>query len=172
VTPYLEASPAASTGQLENVVDALVPLSRVLVALTARSLGQLHVEITLPQYRTLVVLASRGPQRTVDLAEELGVQSSTVTRTCDRLVRRGLVRRGQRAGGDRRVVWLVLTEEGKELVGEVMRRRRAELSRLAAGLRLPDPAAVAAGLTALVAAAGEDPEPRWWERWSRSTEFE
>ncbi len=153
-------------------MDALASLSRVLMGATARSLSQLDVEVTLPQFRTLVVLASRGPQRTIDLALELGVQSSTVTRTCDRLARRGLLRRGQRAGGDRRVVWIVLTEAGKELVGEAMRQRRTELSQLVARLPLLDPTAIGGVLDALVRAAGEDPDPRWWERWSRSTEFD
>ena len=50
-------------------------------------------EVTLPQYRALVVLASRGPQRIVDLAGFLDVTASTATRMCDRLVRKGLVRR-------------------------------------------------------------------------------
>jgi hypothetical protein len=40
----------------------------VLVAVAARTLAALNVEVTLPQYRVLVALASRGPQRTVDLA--------------------------------------------------------------------------------------------------------
>jgi DNA-binding MarR family transcriptional regulator len=171
VTPHQEASPAASAGPATDLVNALASLSRVLVGATARALSQLEVEVTLPQFRTLVVLASRGPQRTIDLAQELGVQSSTVTRTCDRLARRGLLRRGQRAGGDRRVVWIVLTEAGKELVGEAMHRRRAELSELVASVPLVD-AAVGGVLDALVEAAGEEPDPRWWERWSRSTEFD
>jgi DNA-binding MarR family transcriptional regulator len=164
--------PGAPASDLTNVVDALVSTSRVLVALTARSLGQLDVEITLPQFRMLVVLASHGPQRTVDLAVELGVQSSTVTRTGDRLVRKGMVRRAQRAGGDRRVAWIVLTEPGKELVGEVMRRRRSELARLTGTIDIPQPAAVAAALTALVEAAGEVPDPQWWDRWAVCTDFD
>ena len=50
-------------------------------------------DVTLPQYRALVVLAARGPQRMGDLAEALGVHPSTATRLCDRLVDRQLVRR-------------------------------------------------------------------------------
>src|SRR5688500_18758447 len=79
--------------QQDPLLDAVLTLGRALVAITTRSLSQLHVEVTLTQYRTLVVLASRGPQRTAELAAELGVQPSTVTRLCDRLVQRGWVRR-------------------------------------------------------------------------------
>jgi hypothetical protein len=46
------------------------------------------VEPTIVQYRTLVVLASRGPQRMVGLAATLEVVSSTARRMCDRLVAR------------------------------------------------------------------------------------
>ncbi|GFJ91788.1 hypothetical protein Prum_054300 [Phytohabitans rumicis] len=71
------------------VIDGLLGVSRVLVGLTARSLGELDADVTLVQTRALVLLASRGPQRTVDLAVELNVAPSTVTRMCDRLVRKG-----------------------------------------------------------------------------------
>jgi hypothetical protein len=82
------------------------------------------------------------------------------------------VRRGQRAGGDRRVVWLLLTEDGQNLVGEVMRLRREEIARLVAGAEIHDPAAVAAGLINLVTAAGETPDPQWWDLWASSAQFD
>jgi DNA-binding MarR family transcriptional regulator len=149
------------------VIDGLLSLSRLMVGLAARTLGELNIDVTLTQYRVLIVLASRGPQRTVDLAEELGVQSSTVTRMCDRLIRKELVRRRQRPE-DRRVAWLGLTEGGKELVGETMQRRRNEIARLVREVAVPQPEAVAAALTALVIAAGETPDPQWWDRWAES----
>lgn len=163
---------AVAEPETEAVVDALMSTSRVLIGMTARSLTELNVEITLPQYRMLVVLAGQGPARTVDLAGELGVQSSTVTRTCDRLVRKGLLRRRQRPSGDRRVAWIVLTEAGKELVGRVMRHRRDELARLVASVEIPHPRAVALAITALVVASGELPDPQWWESWAVSTDFD
>jgi hypothetical protein len=55
----------------------LLSMSRVLVAVSARSLVNLEVEVTLAQYRTLVLLVSRGPQRSVDVARELGIAPST-----------------------------------------------------------------------------------------------
>ncbi len=155
----------------DAVVDALLSLSRVLVAIAARTLGELDADVTLPQYRTLVVLASYGPQRTVDVAAALGVRPSTVTRTSDRLIRRGLVQRHQRST-DRRVAWLALTEAGKALVGEVMHRRRAEIARLAAAVPLADPAALTGALVSLVEAAGEVPDPQWWGRWAVSTRLD
>lgn len=152
------------------VTDGLLAVSRVLVALAARSLAQLDSDVTLVQYRALVVLASRGPQRTVDLAAELRVAPSTVTRMCDRLVRKDLVRRYRRLE-DRRATWVGLTEEGRDLVGAVMRQRRRAIGQLVRAIPVADPEALAAALEAFAGAAGEVPEPQWWQRWRVSTKL-
>ena len=75
------------------MVDAVLSASRVLVAVAARSLADVAEEVTLTQYRTLIVLASRGPQNLAGLAEAVGVTPATATRMCDRLVTKGLIRR-------------------------------------------------------------------------------
>jgi DNA-binding MarR family transcriptional regulator len=155
----------------EAVVDGLLSVSRVMVGLTARTLNDLNADVSLPQYRMLIVLASRGPQRTADLALELAVQPSTVTRKVDRLIGKGLVWRRQRPQ-DRRVSWLGLTEAGKELVGITMRRRREAIAKLVAGMDIPHPGIVAATLTALTVAAGEVPDPQWWDMWATSVSDE
>src|SRR5215475_10830070 len=94
-----------------EVVDGLLALSRYLVATVAQSLAQLDEDVTVGQYRVLVVLASAGPQRTSDLAEQLAVTSSTITRMCDRLHRKQLIRRYRRSD-DRRATWIMLTPAG------------------------------------------------------------
>jgi DNA-binding MarR family transcriptional regulator len=116
------------------------------------------VEVTLPQYRALVVLAARGPQGTAELAAALAVNPSTATRMCDRLVRKGLVRR-HRQPGDRRSVRIALTAPGRDLVAEVSERRRAELARLLGALPPEEHEPVIAAVRAFAAAAGELPQP-------------
>ena len=150
----------------DEVVGALLALSRVFVGGAARSLADLDEDVTLPQFRTLVVLVSRGPQRIVDLAEELAVTSSTATRMCNRLVRKGLVARQERAD-DRRAAWVTLTPAGRELVGEVMRRRRERLAALVGDLAITRPLAFASVLNALVEAAGELSDAEWRRRWEK-----
>jgi DNA-binding MarR family transcriptional regulator len=157
-------SPAPLSSAEEEVVGALVALSRVLVAETARSLSSLDEDVTLPQFRTLVVLVSRGPQRVVDLAQELAVTSSTAVRMCNRLVRKGLVVRQERPD-DRRVAWITLTAAGRDLVGEATRRRRELVVELIAELPIARPLAFASVLNAIVEAAGEVPDAQWWQRW-------
>ena len=151
------------------VVDGLLGTSRVLVALAAKSVSEHDPDVTLVQFRSLVVLASRGPQRITDLAVGLGIAPSTVTRLCDRLVRRGFVQRFRRAG-DRRATWVALTERGRDFVGDVMRYRRTTVTRLVQGISVDDPEAFAKGLNAFVVAAGELPEQEWWQHWRVSAE--
>jgi DNA-binding MarR family transcriptional regulator len=152
-------------GASADVVQALMLASRAFVGLTARSLAVVDGDVTLPQFRTLVVLAVRGPQRSIDIAEELQVNPSTGTRMCDRLVRKGLVRRS-RSAGDRRVVRLRLTKAGQEIVEKVMARRRAELVRLVAATAELWQPVVTDALTAFAEAAGEHDEQDWWLGWA------
>jgi DNA-binding MarR family transcriptional regulator len=142
----------------DELVDTVLAASRALVAVAARSLAAAGDEVTLPQYRALVMLAARGPQGTAELAAALAVTPSTVTRLCDRLVRKGLVRRHRQAG-DRRAVRIALTGAGRDLVAEVTRRRRAELARLLGALSPDQHEPVIAAFRAFAAAAGELPQP-------------
>jgi DNA-binding MarR family transcriptional regulator len=153
----------------EEVVGALLALSRVFVAETARSLSGLDEDVTLPQFRTLVVLVSRGPQRVADLARELDVTSSTAVRMCNRLVGKGLVARQERPD-DRRVAWITLTAAGRDLVGDATRRRREGLAALIAELPMARPLTLASVLNAIVEVAGEVPDRQWWHQW-RSAEI-
>ena len=95
----------------EAAVDAVLTASRTLVAVATRSLGAAAEDTTIAQYRALVVLASRGPQRIGDLAGALDVTPSTAGRMCDRLVRKGLMR--HRARADRRAVRVSVTAAGR-----------------------------------------------------------
>jgi DNA-binding MarR family transcriptional regulator len=149
----------------EAAVQALMLASRAFVGLAARSLAAVDSDVTLPQFRTLVVLAVRGPQRSIDIAEELRVNPSTGTRMCDRLIRKGLVRR-IRSTTDRRVVRLRLTQAGHDLVEQVIRRRREELVRLVAATADLWQPVVTDALTAFAEAAGEIGEQDWWLGWS------
>jgi DNA-binding MarR family transcriptional regulator len=150
----------------EPAVQALMLASRALVGLTVRALADLEVDVTIPQFRTLVVLANRGSMRGADVAEELNVNPSTGTRMTDRLVAKGLVRR-LRSTDDRRVVQLRLTKDGRQIVEKVMAKRRAELERIVGETASLWQPAVTEALTAFATAAGEMPEQDWWMGWAR-----
>lgn len=139
------------------MTDLLVTASRALVGIAARSLAQVEDHVTLPQYRALVVLASHGPLRPVDLADALDVSPSTATRMCDRLVRKKLVERAHSAS-DRREVELRLSPDGRALVSEVTTRRRRDLRRVLARIPAPDQQRLIDALLVFNSAAGEAPE--------------
>jgi DNA-binding MarR family transcriptional regulator len=144
----------------EAAVDAVLTASRTLIAMATRSLGPAAEETTLAQYRALVVLASRGPQRMVDLAMALEVVPSTAGRMCDRLVRKGLIRR-HRARADRRSVLVSATTAGRQVVDQATARRRALIAGILDQLPARQQQAVAEALAAFAAAAGEIPDSQW-----------
>jgi DNA-binding MarR family transcriptional regulator len=142
-----------SEGPDGEVVDALLVASRALVAVAARSLGDAG-DITLPQYRALIVLATRPGIAVVDLAAALDVHSSTATRLCDRLVRKKLVRRTPSAE-DRRSTRIYLAAAGRRIVEQVTARRRRDLATIAARLPPETTSQIVVVLSAFAGAAGE-----------------
>jgi DNA-binding MarR family transcriptional regulator len=142
------------------VVDEVLTASRTLVGVATRSLGAAAEHTTIAQYRALVVLASRGPLRLIDLAEALDVAPSTAGRMGDRLVRKHLVRR-HRARADRRVVLVSLTEAGRQVVDEATARRRVLVADILAKVTAEDQQAIAAAFRLFAEAAGEIPDTLW-----------
>ena len=141
-------------------MDAVLTASRSMIAVATRSLGAAAEETTIAQYRALVVLASRGPRRLVDLAGALDVAPSTAGRMCDRLARKGLVRR-HRARGDRRAVLVTVTPAGRQVVDEATGRRRALIADILTRLPVPAQRAVARAMGSFAEAAGEIPDSQW-----------
>jgi DNA-binding MarR family transcriptional regulator len=153
----------------EPLVEALLAVSRAMVAVAARSLAAIDADVTLAQFRMLVVLAGAGPQRSALLAKELGVAPSTLTRMCDRLVRKSLVQRFHR-NHDRRSIWLGLTPAGRDLVGHVMQARRRDLARIARAGGLTASAPQLQLMHGFVRACGELPDDDWWRSWRTSAD--
>jgi DNA-binding MarR family transcriptional regulator len=144
----------------EAAVDAVLTASRTLVAVATRSLGAAAEETTIAQYRALVVLASRGPQRVGDLAGMLEVTPSTAGRMCDRLLRKGLIRR-HRARADRRAVQVSLSAAGRHVVDQATARRRALIAGILGRLPSADQSGVTTALRVFAEAAGEIPDSLW-----------
>jgi DNA-binding MarR family transcriptional regulator len=149
-------APDIPDAMADPVVDALLRASRALVAITSRSLSAVNADVTLPQFRSLVVLASAGPQTVSALADRLAVHASTMTRMCNRLVARGLVVRVPSAG-DRREVVIALTSMGTSVVEDVMAARRKELDAVMRRMGDDDRIAVVVALDKFARAAGVTP---------------
>ncbi|WP_329065688.1 MarR family winged helix-turn-helix transcriptional regulator [Amycolatopsis sp. NBC_01480] len=146
----------ATGTDVDAVTDAVLTASRLLVAVSARSIAAAGDLVTLPQFRLLVVLHSRGPLKHAALAELLGVNPSTASRMVDRLVTVDLVAR-QDSPSSRREIVIELTGEGARVVRLVTSRRRREIAKIVA--KMPEHArhGLVEVLTAFAEAGGEPP---------------
>ncbi|WP_274425705.1 MarR family winged helix-turn-helix transcriptional regulator [Chelativorans sp. YIM 93263] len=95
---------------------SLIALRRILRAteLNARTLAR-ATGLTTPQLIVLEIVAAAGRATPKDIAGKAGVGQATATSLVDKLETRGLVNR-TRSDKDRRVVWVALTEAGREML--------------------------------------------------------
>ena len=71
--------------------------------------------VTMSQCVALETLHREGPMPVRELSQRLGLDTSTVTRLVDVLVRDGMAQRARDEAGDRRRVFVSLSETGREL---------------------------------------------------------
>lgn len=148
--------PLGNLDDVGTVTAAVLTASRLLVAVSARSLAAVEDRVTLPQFRMLVVLSSRGAMNLVELARLLQVAPSTAMRMVDRLIAAGLAER-QINPGNRRETMLRLTHEGRRTVTDVTVRRRIEIAAIVERLSPTQRASLIQALTAFNEAGGEPP---------------
>jgi DNA-binding MarR family transcriptional regulator len=152
------APPEAPDQAVDEVVTAVLTASRLLVAVSARSLASVEESLTLPQFRMLVVLETRGAMNISRLGEHLDVIPSTAMRMVDRLAAAGMLERGPNPA-NRREILITLTAKGRATVHQATERRRTEIARVVAAM----PAAERSGLVQALhafAAAGDEPLAR------------
>lgn len=142
-------------------VDAVLAAARVLVAISARSVAEVESEVSLPQLRVLVMVASRGPLNLGAVAAGLGVHPSNATRAVDRLVTAGLLDRSDDPT-DRRHLVLRLTEDGAALVDRVKRSRSTAVAAILERMPPARRRALVPVLAAFARAGGETPESDAW----------
>lgn len=152
------ADDAVVDATADAVTDAVLTASRLLVAVSVRSIASVDESITLPQFRLLVVLSSRGPSKLSTLAEHLGVNPSTATRMIDRLISVGLVTRHVNPTSRREVV-VELTGTGSSVVAQVTERRRTEIAGIVARMPSQHRTELVEALEAFSAAGDEPPAP-------------
>ncbi|MFG3101111.1 MarR family winged helix-turn-helix transcriptional regulator [Streptomyces sp. NPDC048182] len=159
-----------ATDDVDAVTRAVLTASRLLVAMSARSLAAVEEGVTLPQFRMLVVLATRGATKLVTLAEQLQVAPSTAMRMVDRLIAAGLADRHVNPD-NRRETLLQLTEAGRRAVEDVTARRRTEIAGVVERLSPVQRLALVEALTAFNRAGAEplappvddmEPHPLGW----------
>jgi len=103
--------------RLEEFEEALDRVNRVLKYLTTVFLGRRG--LSLSRYRILRYLHSRADVNMSEMQAHLLVAAPTLTELVDGLVADGLVTR-IRDQGDRRMVYLRLTDQGRQMYREVL----------------------------------------------------
>ena len=94
-------------------------IKRVLSSMVSEIDQQLAAhDLTYVQWLPLYKLSLCGDTHSSTLAKDLGMDPASVTRALDRIEAKGLLRR-ERSTTDRRVVHLVLTEEGRSVATQV-----------------------------------------------------
>lgn len=150
-----EAGSAAHEEAADDVVTAVLTASRLLVSVSARSLAAVEETLTLPQFRMLVVLDSRGALNISRLGEHLDVIPSTAMRMVDRLAAVGMLERSPNPV-NRREILISLTGKGRSTVRRATERRRAEIARIVAAMPRSRRTGLVKALEAF-AKAGDEP---------------
>ena len=150
-----------SSAETAEQIDAVMAALQALVGVAAQSVSEVEHQVTLPQLRVLVLIATRGTLNLNALAAAMGIHASNASRSCDRLVAAGLLRRDA-SPLDRRQLVLGLTDAGEALVEMLTAHRR----HVVAGIleRVPESrrAALVDGMHAFASAAGDSPGSNSW----------
>jgi DNA-binding MarR family transcriptional regulator len=104
-------------------------------------------DISFTTASTLTRLEREGTRRLTSLAVDEGVAQPSMTQLIQRLEQQGLVERN-RDSADRRVVWVAITEAGRELLAQRRRSRTAKMAELLAGLDPQEEADLSAAVLA------------------------
>ena len=150
----MQRRPADTEGPSADQIDAVLRASRALVGIAAESIAAVDDNVTVPQWRVLVMVDSRGPLNLAAVAAGLDVNPSNASRICDRLIKAGLLDRRESAT-DRRNITLTLTAAGRRLVTKVVRHRRRAITRVLRGMAPKDRELLATALDQFAAAASE-----------------
>ncbi|WP_287153153.1 MarR family transcriptional regulator [Candidatus Solincola tengchongensis] len=111
----------------ERVLEAVTGIAE---AWNERAAGWLREnQVTFVQFRAILLLSRSGSQTLSQLSEGLSRARCSVTGLVDRLEAKGLVRR-RRSRGDRRVVYVSLTEKGRKLAENLKEKVVPEIDRL------------------------------------------
>ncbi|AHH15141.1 putative transcriptional regulator, MarR family [Nocardia nova SH22a] len=137
-------------------IAALEALTRVLVSIAWDSAHAAPPGVTFPQMRFLLILQALGRVSSSRLAAALGVNASSVTRLADKLEARGYVVRGTDSH-NRCVVTVEVSEAGREVVDQVLRRRQAAFGSLLDQLDAGSRAQIVDAARELVRAAAATP---------------
>lgn len=111
----------------DKVLDVAMGIAEAWNEKTGRWLRE--NQVTFAQFKAILLLSKAGSQSLGQLSEGLARARCTVTGLVDRLEAKGLVKR-IRSREDRRMVYVSLTDKGRELAQELKEKVVPEITRL------------------------------------------
>jgi DNA-binding MarR family transcriptional regulator len=112
-------------------------LSKMLLRMARSVNAALEDKITSQKFLFLNSLLQMGKCKVNDLAQELNLSSGATTLALNRLEEEGLIRRS-RDEGDRRIVWVELTDEGRSLLHRLVAKRYRVWEKMMSALTLEE----------------------------------
>lgn len=117
---YYMSTHYRGTEQERRALDAFIKLSRAADSVGGRVNDHLRDDdLSVSQFGVLEALHHLGPLPAGRLAEKILRSSANLTLVIDNLVKRGLVSRTRRPD-DRRAVEISLTDDGRELIADIL----------------------------------------------------
>lgn len=154
--------PPRADAETAEQIDAIMAALQALVGVAAQSVSEVEHRVTLPQLRALVLIATRGTLNLNALADAMGVHPSNASRSCDRLVAAGLLRRTS-SPLDRRNLVLDLTEAGETLVDLLTAHRRQAIGAILDRVPKSRRRSLANAMHTFARAAGQSPGSDAWK---------
>jgi DNA-binding MarR family transcriptional regulator len=121
-----------------------------------------ELDLTMPQFKVLMVLFSKGKTSVGEIAEILRVKTPNITWILDKLVEQELVERNHDFA-DRRVVYSQLTPKAKKLISQLIQTKIERFQRVLAKLTPEELIDLEKSLLALNQAL-EKEETNWQEQ--------
>ncbi len=117
----------SSANGFEKIVNAATSIAETWNEKTNSWLRE--KQITFVQFKAIILLNEKENQTLSQLSDGLSRTRCTITGLVDRLEDKGLVRR-KRSRKDRRLVYVSLTDKGRELAAELREKVVPEISKL------------------------------------------
>ncbi|HEU4709017.1 MAG TPA: MarR family transcriptional regulator [Methylophilaceae bacterium] len=102
---------------IEESIGYLIKQAQLALHRTIES-KMAELDLTAMQWSPLTLLWLGKGKTAAELSRCLGVETSTMTRMLDRLEAKGLLSR-RRCVNDRRIIWVELTEEGRQIAAKI-----------------------------------------------------
>ncbi|MFC1961965.1 MarR family winged helix-turn-helix transcriptional regulator [Chloroflexota bacterium] len=143
------------TKLIEEVIKLRIEASQLLGRFAQEAWKNL--DVPLAQLKSLFMITCEGTTNFRKLSDNLGVTPGDVTGIIDRLVKQGLVSRGEDPQ-DRRVITLQATDKGRILLADLRESRANQIAQILARMNSEELRSLSYGLSAFIRSLKETNE--------------